>query len=72
MKLGIDITVPINGVDYFAYIGGRSSYKENVETGLPQIRIKCDLKNKYLDDGILPVIDCEVEKSEERKNFKYE
>ena len=70
--VSIDIIVPIKGIDYLAYIGGRSSYKENVETGLPQIRIKCDLKNKYMDDGILPVIDCDVEKSEERKNLKYE
>lgn len=70
--VSIAIYVPIKNVDYLAYIGGRSSYKENVETGLPQIRMKCDLKNKYMDDGLLPVIDCEVEKSEERKNFKYE
>lgn len=70
--VSIDIIVPIKGIDYLAYIGGRSSYKENVETGLPQIRIRCDLKNKYMDDGILPVIDCEVEKSEERKNLKYD
>lgn len=71
-NISLRIYIPIDGKDYMAYATSKNSYQENVETGLPQIRIKCDLKNKYMDDGLLPVIDCEVEKSEERKNFKYE
>jgi hypothetical protein len=70
--VNIGIYVPINEIQYLAYSGGRNSYKENEETGLPQIRIECDLKNKYMANNVLPGIKCEVEKSEERKKLKYD
>ena len=64
--------IPIDGKDYMAYATSKNSYQENVETGLPYIRMKCDLKNKELFNGRLPIINCEVEESEERKSLKYD
>ena len=71
-NVSIRIYVPVKDLNYMAYANSRNSYKENVETGLPLIRMKCDLKNSQMFDEILPVIDCEVEKSQERKNLKYD
>jgi len=61
----------VKDVEYMAYANSRNSYEENVETGLPLIRLSCDLKSQEMFNGRLPVINCAVEKSEERKNLKY-
>ena len=71
-NISLRIFIPIDGKDYMAYATSKNSYQENVETGLPNIRMKCDLKNKELFNGRLPIINCEVEESEERKSLKYD
>lgn len=71
-SVSIRIYVPFKGLEYMAYATSRNSYKENVETGLPLIRLACDLKNQEMFNGRLPVINCAVEESEERKNLKYD
>ena len=71
-NVSIRILVPVKDLNYMAYANSRNSYKENVETGLPLIRMKCDLKNQEMFNGRLPVINCVVEESEERKNLKYD
>lgn len=71
-NVSLRIYISIDGKDYMAYATSKNSYQENVETGLPYIRMKCDLKDKELFNGRLPVINCEVEESEERKNLKYD
>lgn len=70
--VSIRINVQVNELEYLAYATSRNSYKENVETGLSLIRFVCDLKNQEMFNGRLPIINCEVEESEERKNLKYE
>ena len=71
-NISLRIYIPIDGKDYMAYATSKNSYQDNVETGLPYIRMKCDLKNKELFNGRLPIINCEVEESEERKSLKYD
>lgn len=71
-NISLRIFIPIDGKDYMAYATSKNSYQENVETGLPYIRMKCDLKDKELFNGRLPIINCEVEESEERKSLKYD
>lgn len=71
-NISLRIYVPIDGKDYMAYATSKNSYQGSVETGLPLIRMKCDLKDKELFNGRLPIINCEVEESEERKNLKYD
>lgn len=71
-NVSIRIFVPLKDQKYMAYANSRNSYKENVETGLPLIRMTCDLKNQEMFNGRLPVINCAVEESEERKNLKYD
>lgn len=71
-NVSIRIYVPVKELEYMAYATSRNSYGENVETGLPLIQMKCDLKDKEMFNGRLPVINCEVEESEERKNLKYD
>ena len=71
-NISLRIYIPIDGKDYMAYATSKNSYQENVETGLPNIRMKCDLRNKELFNGRLPIINCEVEESEERKSPKYD
>lgn len=70
--VSIRVRLSIDDVDYGAYFGGRHSYEGHVETGLPQIRMKCDLKNRRLKDEMLPVVDCDVELSEEYRNRTYD
>lgn len=70
--VGIEIEVIANNENLMAYGTSRHSYKGHVETGLPQIRMVCDLKTRTIIDGVLPTIKCDVQLSEERKNIKYE
>ncbi|MBU0784286.1 MAG: DUF4198 domain-containing protein [Gammaproteobacteria bacterium] len=70
--VSIRVYVPVKEREYMAYATSRNSYKANAETGLPLIRLKCDLKNQEMFNGRLPIINCEVEESEERKNLKYD
>jgi hypothetical protein len=71
-NISLRIYIPIDGKDYMAYATSKNSYEGNVETGLPYIRMKCDLKDKELFNGRLPIINCAVEESEERKSIKYD
>ncbi|MDP3270302.1 DUF6795 domain-containing protein [Limnobacter sp.] len=71
-NISLRIYIPVDGKDYMAYATSKNSYLENVETGLPYIRMKCDLKDKELFNGRLPIINCEIEESEQRKNLKYD
>ena len=50
------------------YSTGRSSYKPAVETGFETIQMSCDLQNRELFLGRLPIVNCEVKKSEEMLN----
>ena len=70
--VGIEIEVIANNENLMAYGTSRHSYTGHVETGLPQIRMVCDLKARSIIDGVLPVIKCDVQLSDERKNIKYE
>jgi len=70
--ISIRIYVPIEKSEYMAYATSRNSYKKSDETGLTQIGIKCDLQNKTFFNDRLPVIDCKVEESHERKSLNYD
>ncbi|MCZ8014455.1 MAG: hypothetical protein O9274_02040 [Limnobacter sp.] len=70
--VSIRIFVPVKDVEHMAYANSRNSYNESVETGLPLIRLFCDLKDREIFDDRLPVINCTVEESEERKALKYD
>lgn len=50
------------------YSTGRSSYKPAVETGFETIQMSCDLRNRELFLGRLPIVNCEVKESEEMLN----
>lgn len=71
-NVSIRVYVPVKELKYLAYATSRNSYAANVETGLPLIGLQCDLKNQEIFNGRLPLINCEVEESEERKNLKYD